>query len=275
ALETAAEKLHNAGVAEPRREAMSLLAFALGQDKTFLIAHPKNEITPDELSRYDKFLRRRQTREPLQYITGIQEFYRLEFAVTPNVLIPRPETEMVVEAAAELLAGKINPKICEVGIGSGCISISILNEIESARGLGVDISQAALKVAAFNAAKHQVDDRLRLIESNVFSAVGENKFDLIAANPPYVPQADVRGLQEEVRDYEPHVALTDSRDGLSIIRRIAAEAPQYLKPRGWLLMEIGFNQGSNVRKMFDREIWKDFSLLPDLQGIPRLVKARV
>jgi release factor glutamine methyltransferase len=279
-LRTATEILRSSGVAEPRREANSLLAFALGRDKTFLVAHPEYELSGEEEIRFRGFVMRRADREPLQYITGRQEFYGLNFTVTPDVLIPRPETELIVEHAVEILKDKENPTFCEVGVGSGCISASILREIENAAAVGLDVSEKALAVAKLNAENNGVAGRLNLKISDVFAALGgddgDEKFDLVVSNPPYVPREDLESLQAEVRDFEPVVALTDgSRDGLSIINRIIVEAPLFLKPDGFLLMEIGFNQASKVREMFPPEIWPRLEILPDLQGIPRMVRARL
>ena len=215
------------------------------------------------------------SREPYQYITGIQEFYGLEFEVTPDVLIPRPETEMVVEQALKLMTGNTTSSFCEVGVGSGCISVSILHELSSATAVAVDVSSEALNVTRRNAERLGVADRLTLIESDIFDELADNTFDVIVSNPPYVPVRDFAGLQAEVRDFEPHLALTDGSDGLSIIRRIVTESPQFLGECGYLLMEIGFDQSEKVASMFDQKIWETLDLLPDLQGIPRLVSARM
>ena len=267
--------LSASGIAEPRREAISLLTLATKKDRTFFYTHPDHAVTRDEAALLDAFLQRRASREPLQYISGVQEFYGLEFDVTPDVLIPRPETEMVVERAIEILLQQNGGRFCEVGVGSGCISISILHHRPNSTAVGLDVSSAALQVARRNAQKHDVAGRLDLTDSDVFSALVDEKFDMIVSNPPYVPMRDIDGLQAEVRDFEPHSALTDGCDGLSIIRTIAGEAPKFLLPGGSLLMEIGFNQFSEVVKMFDSARWQETELFPDLQGIPRLVHSRL
>lgn len=272
-LSEAAEMLEASGVEEARRQAVLLMSFAIGRDRTFLIAHPEYRLTGEEESRFSAAVERRAAREPLQYITGRQEFYGLEFEVSPGVLIPRPETEMIVEAAVEFLSPKREPRFCEVGIGSGCIAVSILRNVPAASAVGLDISPTALEIAERNAEKHGVAGRIDFRRSDVFEAAGEERFDLIASNPPYVPRADLGGLQEEVRDFEPAGALTDGGDGLSIIRRIVAGSPERLVANGMLLMEIGFSQSAAVREMFDTELWEELDILPDLQGIPRMVKA--
>ena len=275
-IQTATEILRIEGIAEPRREANSLLSLALKKDKTFLIAHSEYELTEGEENLFWKFIKRRSNHEPFQHIAGKQEFWRLDFVVTPDVMIPRPETEMIVETGVEILRNLKNPKFCEIGIGSGCISVSILHDLTSANAFSFDISEKALKIAKLNAENNGVLDRLNLDVSNVFENVDEkNKFDLIVSNPPYVPSEDVPRLQAEVRDFDPHVALTDGKDGLSIVKQIIDESPNYLKPKAFLLMEIGFNQSNKVRQMFNFEIWQSLEFLPDLQGIPRMVKAQI
>lgn len=272
----AARILQEAGIAEPRREANSLLAFTLGKDKTFLVAHSDYELSAGEENRFQNFLRRRASREPFQYITGRQEFYGLNFEVTPDVLIPRPETELIVENAIEILREKQNPVFCEVGVGSGCVSVSILNEIKTARATGLDVSEAALKVAARNAAQHKVETRIELKTSDVYQVLKNEKFDLTVSNPPYISFEDFENLQPEVRRFEPATALTDNENGLSIIEKIIKESPRFLKPDGFLLLEIGFGQAEKIRAIFAAsENWQAIEILPDLQGIPRTVKARL
>ena len=271
----AARALQESGISEPRREANSLLAFALGKSQTFLVAHSDYELSEAEEDRFQKLLARRAAREPFQYITGRQEFYGLEFTVTPDVLIPRPETESIVENAVQILRGRGQASVCEVGVGSGCISVSILHELPQAVAVGLDISEKALAVARGNAGRHHVSDRIELKISDVFAALDRGeKFDLIVSNPPYVPAKDVESLQTEVRDFEPLVALTDQSDGLSIIGKIIRESPRYLQPGGFLLMEIGFNQSERASEIFAAARgWHAVEFLPDLQGIPRIIKA--
>jgi len=273
ALKSAAKTLQTSGVAEAVREAKSLLAFALNANQTFLIAHTEYELSIEEEKRFRDFITRRARREPFQYIVGKQEFYNLDFAVTKDVLIPRPETELIVAAAIEIT--KDNARFCEVGIGSGCISISILHAVKTASAIGLDISEKALKVARENAETHLVAERLELKSSDVFKNLQNEKFDLIVSNPPYIPVEDVKTLQAEVRDYEPPAALTDGADGLSIVRKIIVGAPIFLKAGGFLLMEIGINQEVGVREMFDKTVWREIEILPDLQNIPRTVQAQI
>lgn len=274
-LREAGDRLEEHGVADARREAASLLEFTLSRNKTFLYSHPEYELSNDEESRYRSFVERRAGREPFQYIVGRQEFCGLELEVTPDVLIPRPETEMLVERAVGILSGMDAPRFCEVGVGSGCIAVSILHQVQGVSAVGLEISPAALQVARRNAETNGVEDRLELRESDVFSALEGEEFDLVVSNPPYVRVADIGSLQPEVRDFEPHTSLTDGGDGVSIIRRIIEGAPDVLQPGGGVLIEIGFDQGYRVGKMFRPEIWDRIEIVPDFQGIPRMASARL
>lgn len=265
--------LRENGIADPTREAKSLLAFALNKNHTFLVAHPEYELSAGEQQRCRELATRRASREPLQYITGRQEFYGLDFTVTRDVLIPRPETELIVESAINVLRFIEKPEFCEVGIGSGCIAVSILTCVKTASAVGLDICENALKVAGINAEMHRVADRLELRISDVFDDLPNEQFDLIVSNPPYISLADIKTLQPEVRDFEPLTALTDGGDGLSLIEKIINDAPGFLKEGGFLLMEIGFGQSGKVEAMFDRKIWSGVECLVDLQNIPRTIKA--
>ena len=275
ALAEATAILEIGEVPEVRRDAEALLRLAISRDKTFIIAHPEYTLKTDEHECLREYVERRANREPLQYIAGVTEFYGLDFEVTPDVLIPRPETEIIVERAIKLLSEIEGPSVCEIGVGSGCIIVSILANVKQAKAIGVDVSDKALAIAARNAKKNEVTDRLELKISDVFDRVAERTFAVIVSNPPYVPQADLDALQPEVGRFEPHSALSDGSDGLSIIRRIIKGAPIHLKHGGHLLMEIGFDQGEKVRAMFATEMWKSVEIEPDLQGIPRMVNAEL
>ncbi len=271
ALRDASQLLDRAGVPEARREAGSLLSFVLGKDRTFLISHAEDRIEDAALRRFQEVVERRAGGEPLQYITGVQDFFGREFRVTGDVLIPRPETELLVEAAVEVT--RPGSFICDVGTGSGCIAITLLLEIGDARAVAVDKSPAAIEVAKLNARNLSVSDRIVFLVSDCFDAVDrrEYQFDLVVSNPPYVSEAMLDGLQREVRDHEPLVALSPGPDGLSVIRRLLEQAPAFLKDDGYLIMEIGFDQGEAVQGLVDSEIWRLVEIRPDLQGIPRIV----
>ena len=271
----AAQELRSAGVAQPEREAASLLMFALGRDRTFLIAHSEYDLTERESEIYDGSIGRRKTREPFQHIVGRQEFYGLDFEVSPDVLIPRPETELLVDAAIEILSKTENTKVCEIGTGSGCIVVSILHTGPAASAVAVDISEQALAIARKNAENNSVAGRIEFLRSDIFEALDQRKFDIVVSNPPYVPASDIAELQSEVRDFDPIIALTDGGDGLSIIRRIVRDSPRFLNKNGTLLLEIGFGQATLVEEMFSRELWCEPEFLCDLQGIARVVRSRV
>lgn len=279
ALAEAQEILRAAGLEEARRDATSLLGLAMRRDRTFLLTHPEAVLTAEQMATFRVYILRRASREPLQYIAGQQEFYGLDFEVTPDVLIPRPETELVVETALNLLKGIEEPTVCDVGTGSGCIIISLLHEVPALRGVALDLSAAALAVARRNAERHKVLSRLTLLPSDLFSALAENgspRFSVIVSNPPYVEEKEIAGLQPEVRDYEPHMGLAPADgDGLSLIRRLLAGSPPYLTAGGYLIFEIGFNQAKRVEELIDSRVWTLLAIHRDLQGIPRTVVARL
>lgn len=278
ALREATEALRDSGLDEPRREAASLLSHALSRDKTFLITHSDESLTADELRSYLSTVERRASGVPLQYIKGTQEFYGLDFEVNESVLIPRPETELLVETALEILNGTPSPFVCDVGTGSGCIAVSLLHSRRDSRALALDVSPAALEVAARNAARNGVAGRIGLLVSDCFDALVSNDaalFDLVASNPPYIAEDELEGLQREVREHEPRVALTPGGDGLSVIRRLVSESPRHLKPGGHLLIEIGFDQHESVAALIDPRVWTLLGIRQDLQGIPRTVVLRL
>ena len=270
-LREASEALQASGVPEARREAGSLLSFIIGKDRTFLISHAEDRLEESELDRFREAVARRGEGEPLQYITGVQDFYGREFRVTPDVLIPRPETELLVEAALEVVEGISAPLICDIGTGSGCIAVTLLCERSDAQAVAVDISEPALSVAEQNAHRHGVSDRITLRISDCFQGLEPTSFDLVVSNPPYVSASALPGLQREVRDHEPLVALSPGADGLSVIRRLLRDGPAFLNPNGHLIMEIGFDQGETVQTLIDPEQWRPVEIRPDLQGIPRIL----
>ena len=272
-MKEAGRVLDAAGVPEARREAGSLLSFILRKDRTFLISHAEDQVDENTLDQLREFVERRATGEPLQYITGVQDFYGREFRVTPDVLIPRPETELLVEAALQLAGDFDAPLICDVGTGSGCIAITLLCELVHAHATAIDKSAPALEIARLNAKNLSVADRARFVVSDCFSSLDSHahEFDLIVSNPPYVAAAALAGLQREVRDHEPVVALSPGPDGLSIIRRLIDEAPAFIKPGGHMLLEIGFDQGEAVTRLVADSAWALREIRPDLQGIPRIV----
>ena len=275
AINRASKILNENEISNPRMEAASLLSVALQKNKTFLIANNEYKLTEKENYIFHLFVSRRADREPFQHIAGVQEFYGLEFKVSPEVLIPRPETELIVEEGIAFLKSHSQANFCELGIGSGCISVALLNNLENAEAIAGDISGVALKIASENAKSHSVNERLKLFESDLFNQIPKQTFTLIVSNPPYIPLSNFDGLQKEVRDFDPRVALTDEKDGLSITRKIVKQSPEWLKSSGMLLIEIGFNQSEKVKAFFGDDIWNSVDLVSDFQGIPRIVKAQV
>lgn len=276
-LKEASAELRAAGVENDVLDAQTLLARALGQDRTYLIVNFNQTLDHELLTAYRALIARRATGEPLQYITGCQEFFGLEFEVTPAVLIPRPETELLVEETIRLVAEHkmAAPLLIDVGTGSGCIAVALAREVADARILACDISPAALAVARRNALLHDVAEQVQFVASNLFAALSlEKRVDLILANPPYIAATEMRTLQREVRAWEPRIALTDEGDGLSFYRRLLNEAPARLKPGGWLLCELGYGQAARITEMIDRDLWGPPRLLEDLQAIPRTLVLR-
>jgi release factor glutamine methyltransferase len=275
AILQASQILRKAGVPESWREAGSLLAHVIDQDRTFLLSHAEVQLDPEQFMSFRDSVERRALGEPLQYITGLQDFYGREFRVTPDVLIPRPETELLVAAGLEFI-GESDAIICDIGTGSGCIAVTLLCERPNARGVAVDVSAPALLIARQNAIDKGVDDRLTFTLSDCFETLPQetDHFDLIVSNPPYVDADVISGLQREVKDHEPMVALSPGPDGLSIVRRLIQEAPGFLRKDGYLILEIGFDQGEAVERLVDNNDWQLIDIRPDLQGIPRIVILR-
>jgi release factor glutamine methyltransferase len=279
-LKEASEHLRAASVPNDLLDAQTLLAEAIGKDRSYLIINFNQQISEDVLSKYQKMVSRRAAGEPLQYITGHQEFFGLDFEVTPDVLIPRPETELIVEETIRLvqqnrIARSGIPVIIDVGAGSGCIAVTLARELGDARVIASDISLPALRVARRNAARHALDNRVGFVASDLLDAFAEKSFaDFILSNPPYVSNVEMPTLQREVRDWEPQVALTDSNDGLSIYRRLLKDASSRLKPGGYLICEMGYTQSERISAMIDREVWREARILDDLQGIPRTIVLR-
>lgn len=272
ALAEAVERLKDEPVGSPRMAAETLLMHVLGRDRAYVIAHPESVLDADQAARFRAVVARRAAGEPLQYITGYQEFWGLDFIVTPAVLIPRPETEHLVEVAvAKVRESKMEkPRILDVGTGSGCIALAVKKELPHADVHAVDISWQALEVAQKNA------ERLGLYvefgQSDLLSDFRGTKFDLVLSNPPYVGRSEWDKVQKEVREHEPEVAVFAGERGIEIYRRLVPEARAALQPGGWLMMEIGYSQEEAVLELLDG--WKDVASVPDLQGIPRVIVAR-
>lgn len=273
-----ADLLRAHGVAEPGRDAELLLGHVLGLDRAALHAEPARRVAARDANRFRDLARRRAAREPIQYLTGEQEFWSLSFRVTPEVLIPRPETEHLVEILLRLRL-RPDPRLLDLGTGSGCLAIAAAREIPGALVVAVDSDAAALEVARGNAHRHGVTERITFLRGDLFEPLAgrrwERGFDVILSNPPYVPEADWAALEPEVREHEPKAALTPGPDGLAIHRRLAAGAASWLRPGGALLAEIGGGQDQAARDLYPAQAPLELvAIEPDLAGIPRVVVAR-
>jgi len=276
AIREGTERLQARARGDARLDAETLMMHVLGRNKAYLYAHPEVELACGELNRYQEALQRRAAGEPLQYITGHQEFWGLDLLVTPAVLVPRRETEHAVEAALELLREIKSPRVIDVGTGSGCIALALASELPGASLNAVDISNDALEVARKNAKRLNLLDRVAFSQSDLLGSYlnGALAFDMVVSNPPYVGDSEADKLQVEVREHEPHQALFGGGvEGLDIYRRLIPQAARVLKPGGWLVMEIGHTQEQAIRDLL--KDWKDVRCVPDLRGIPRVVIAKV
>jgi release factor glutamine methyltransferase len=254
-----------------RRDAELLLLHTLGVDRAWLLAHPEAELTDEQQAAYAEKIGRRAEHEPVQYILGEQEFYGLKLRVTPDVLIPRPETEHLVDALLARVARNAPLRIADVGTGSGAIAVALAAMLPEAQIVATEISAAALTVAHSNAVLHHVAERIRFVEWDLLAGMaGGESFDAIVSNPPYVPEGEP--LEAQVRDYEPHAALFAGADGLDTYPRLIPQAKAALTSGGWLLMEIGYGQRNAIATLLSG--WDDVSFVPDLQGIPRVACAR-
>jgi release factor glutamine methyltransferase len=275
AIKQGVERLQVRGRGDARLDAETLLMHVLKRDRAYLYAYPELELSCSELTHYDESLQRRACGEPLQYITGHQEFWGLDLLVTPAVLIPRPETEHAVEVALDLLREIKSPCLVDVGTGSGCIALALASELPEASIEALDISNAALDVARRNAKHLKLAHRVAFSQSDLLGRYldGVPKFDLVVSNPPYVGDSEADKLQVEVREHEPHQALFGGgKEGLDIYRRLIPQAARVLKPGGWLVMEIGYTQEQAIQALLSD--WNEVRSVADLQGIPRVVIAR-
>jgi release factor glutamine methyltransferase len=260
--------------ADAARDAALLLRHVLAISHAAQLAEPERELTTEQQATFDALILRRIANEPIQYITGEQEFYGLTLRVTPAVLIPRPETEHLVEAVLAELNLAQSLRILDVGTGSGAIAIALAFHLPNAQITAVDLSAAALEVAAANTARHALAGRIRYLKSDLLDAFppDEAPFAAIVSNPPYVPAADRASLHPQVRDHEPAAALFAGPDGLDIYRRLIPQARAALQPNGLLALEIGHGQSEAIASLLSG--WKELRFLDDLQHIPRIALAR-
>ncbi len=281
ALRWAKETLASSGVPEPEADAQVLVAHVAGVDRLNLFLNTGRVLSLEEEKRLTDLIRERAGRKPFQYILGEQEFWSLPFKVTPDVLVPRPETETLVETVLNTLKSR-NPcssrlTILDLCTGSGILAVVLAREIPESDIYAVDLSKAALSVAMDNARRHGVSDAITFLQGDLFAPLAkrETLFDVIVSNPPYVPSDILGGLSPEVKDYEPHLALDGGPDGLDIVRKIISDSPAYLRIGGWLFLEIGDGQGKEVLKELEKaEIFKHISLVRDHCNVPRVIRAQ-
>jgi release factor glutamine methyltransferase len=271
ALGWGAEWLSDHNVQEERKTASLLLAHVLGVERPYVIAHPEREMTEPEEDAFIEAIKRRADGTPYQYIVGRQEFYGLDFEVTPDVLIPRPDTETIVEGAKKLWAGyadRAGRSIVDVGTGSGAIAVTLAKQLPGARVYATDISDSALAVARRNAARLGAD--VHFAHADLLDAFA-GPFSLVVTNLPYIPEPTIAGLQVEVRDHEPRVALVGGPDGLDIYRRFFDDLPRVLAPDGYAICECGFTQFDALERVGAERGLRFVDRLDDLQGIPRTI----
>ena len=278
ALNSAVDRLSSAHVPSPRMNAELLLMFTLECDRAYLHAHPERKLSADEQRHYDQALAERERGMPAQYITGHQEFWGMDLIVTPAVLIPRPETEHVIETVLARVGVARAPspasllRIVDVGTGSGCIALALAKELPSAELYATEISPAALEIARANAARHQLEDRIQFHQADLLQGLDRGEFDFVVSNPPYVGESEADQVQLEVRKHEPRTAVFAGATGLEVIERLIPQAREALKPGGWLVMEISGTIADDVRDLLAG--WNDVQIAKDLQGIERVVSAR-
>jgi len=261
--------------------AETLLMFTLGCDRAYLYAHPERELTAPEQTRHEKAIAQRALGVPAQYITGHQEFWGMDFIVTPAVLIPRPETEHVIETVLCLVkernGGRASSpgclaRIVDVGTGSGCIALALAKELPQAQIHATDISPAALEIACANAARHQLERRVEFHEPDLLHGLDPQTFDVVVSNPPYVGESEEDQVQLEVRKFEPRDAVFAGPTGVELIERLIPQAHSVLKPGGWLVMEISGTIAEGTKRLLSG--WTHAKITDDLQGIPRVASAQ-
>ena len=264
------------GIDTPRLDAEVLLAHALGTDRVYLYMNLDRPLSQDERKQFRQFVIRRGAREPVALIIGEKEFWSIPFTIVPGVLIPRPDTEILVQAVLDEVREIDSPQILEIGTGSGAIAVALAKENPAARILATDTDSTALRIAERNAEGAAASQSIEFAMSDLFESIDPDRtFHVICSNPPYIPTADIGSLQPEIRNHEPIRALDGGDDGLDIIRRIAAQAKGYLKPRGALLIEFGEGQEEAMRGILSNGGFRDILLLFDLAGKPRVVKGLV
>ncbi len=277
ALTAAITHLTADNVPSPRLNAELLLMFTLACDRAYLFAHPERNLTDDEQTRYQEALAERTRGVPAQYITGHQEFWGMDLIVTPAVLIPRPETEHLVETLLALAADKKsspgkNLRIVDVGTGSGCIALALAKEFPQAEIRAIEVSESALEIARANAARHGLERRVTFHQADLLAGFDLRDFDFVVSNPPYVGESEEDQVQLEVRKFEPRKAVFAGHEGTEVIARLIPQAESALRTGGWLVLEVSGSIAGRVQRLLGA--WDEVRAIPDLQSIPRIVQAR-
>jgi release factor glutamine methyltransferase len=264
------------GIDDPAKEARLLLAHALGCRPIEVLTRYDDPPTDAERLRFRELVKRRADGCPVAYLIGTKDFYLLTFEVTADVLIPRPDTETLVQTGLDFLKGKPTPAVLDLGTGSGCVAVSIAHKVKAARVTAVDVSAAAAAVAARNAEKHGVGDRVTVLVGDLFAPLpADARFDLIVSNPPYIAASEIDTLEIGVRQFEPRLALDGGADGLDFYRRLAAGAAGWLKPGGHLMAEVGWTQDEAVRELFAAAGWVPLPSVKDQEGRWRVVRGTI
>ncbi|MBV8051682.1 MAG: peptide chain release factor N(5)-glutamine methyltransferase [Acidobacteriaceae bacterium] len=272
-LSSAIDQLTAAHVGSPRMNAELLMMFTLNCDRAYLYAHPERELSPEEQARYRDAIEQRSGGFPAQYITGHQEFWGMDLIVSPAVLVPRPETEHVIETVLQLIGEAEKPlRIVDVGTGSGSIALALAKELPRAEIDATEISPAALEVARANAARHQVERRIHFHETDLLQGFEASSLDFVVSNPPYVGESEEDQVQLEVRKFEPRSAVFAGPTGMEVIERLIAEANFVLRPGGWLIFEISGTIAERVKELLNG--WSNVQISNDLQDIPRVAAAQ-
>jgi release factor glutamine methyltransferase len=267
------DKIKAAGIGNPALEASLIISKVFGIDKIDIYTQPEIEIDGESIKEFEKIIERRLGREPIGYILGETEFYSRKFSVGSEVLIPRPETERLVEEALDIIGNVSSPLVVDVGTGSGCIAITIGSERSDSMIVASDISFDAILVAKENAERLDVHN-ITFVHSDFLNFAKERSFDAVVSNPPYISETEICELEPDIRDFEPIVALHGGADGLDCIRRVAAGAMSVLKNGGWCIMEIGATQNKEAMRILGAFGYRDISFSEDLSGIKRVIKGR-
>ena len=269
------DELAAAGIEEPRLEARMLMSFAAGLEQSRIIGYPEDEIAADTAAKLNNLAERRKTGEPIAYITGQKEFWSLNFKVSEETLIPRPDSETLIEAVLAKLPDKsASPRILDLGTGSGCLLMALLSELPNATGLGVDINPETCEIARENAEQFGLTSRAK-IKTNDWMTGLDGEFDIIISNPPYIVESEIAALEPDVKKFEPHLALSGGADGLSAYRLIAAQCRAHLPPNGLLAVECGMGQVTDIKGIFEKNNLMVKNVHKDIANVERCILATV